>query len=315
MAATLNYRWQLPGSSIKAIETLRDKSKMRKLLEDNNFSKVNYALCNNFAELEIFIKKNNFPIIVKPVDGGGSQDVYLVNNFTQAQRIMEIFRKDNLKLLAEEFIEGAEYSVESFSFEGKHYIIAVTEKQTNAEFVEVSHMVPALLSSITQEQIKQLITKFLDIVGITNGPCHTEIKVNDYGIKIIESHNRLGGGNIRKLIKKVFNIDLIKLSAQWACRLISSEINLTKPKGYAIIKFITVQSGQIKNLYLPDEFYLKADPAVIEYKIDYGRGSIIPQRLKGNFKRGGYIIVHEDTAKQVTCKINTLMDQVIIEYI
>lgn len=47
--------------------------------------------------------------------------------------------------------------------------------------------------------------------------------------------------------------------------------------------------------------------------MDYGTSSIIPD-VKSNSRRGRYIIVHEDTAKQVISKMDALMDQVIIEY-
>jgi len=56
------------------------------------------------------------------------------------------------KAVIEEFIDGVEVSVESISWQGKHYVLAITDKITTKEpyFVELEHHQPSLIEDDLQ---------------------------------------------------------------------------------------------------------------------------------------------------------------------
>ncbi|EMF0614988.1 ATP-grasp domain-containing protein, partial [Enterococcus faecium] len=102
-------------------------------------------------------------------------------------------------VLIEEFLVGGmEYSIESLSYKGRHYIIQVTQKDTSGppHCNELGHHQPADLSDDMRRKVEIVVSDTLAVVGIENGPCHTEIKIIDDDIYLIEINGRPGGDHI-----------------------------------------------------------------------------------------------------------------------
>lgn len=141
-----------------------------------------------------------FPVICKPRDNSGSRGVKLCYDFQELQEcIDEALQYSRLEtVLVEEFIEGREFSIESLHYDGKSEIIQFTEKKTT-KFpynVELGHKQPADLTDNECEQICDIISKIAICMHFENCPSHTELKVNDRGIFVIETSPRLGGDYI-----------------------------------------------------------------------------------------------------------------------
>ena len=75
--------------------------------------------------------------------------------------------------------------------------MAITKKYTTGApyFIETGHIQPAYdLSSETEQELKKLVPRILDALGIQYGASHTEVKIDKTGkIKIIETGARMGG--------------------------------------------------------------------------------------------------------------------------
>lgn len=96
-------------------------------------------------------------------------------------------------ILIEEYLDGGkEYSVEGLSFEGKHQIIQITEKISSGppHCVELGHSQPAALSPELWTAVERAIVELLNNVGIKYGPTHTEIKIRDGRVYLIELNSR-----------------------------------------------------------------------------------------------------------------------------
>lgn len=148
------------------------------------------------------------PYVLKPVSGASKKGVNYVDD-----SVKELSIPDDLKdaiFMAETYVSGKEYSVESMSYHGQHQVIQITEKiSTGApHFVELEHHQPASLLADIRKKICEVIPKILSSVGFTNGASHTEIKVNDSGhIYLIEINPRGGGDMISN--------DLVGLSTDY----------------------------------------------------------------------------------------------------
>lgn len=86
----------------------------------------NYKTDKLFDALE-FIKQIQYPVVIKPVDSDASRGVYkvysndeLVAHFDNAKK----FSSDGT-VLVEEFIEGQEYVVDGFAWDGKYQTLAI----------------------------------------------------------------------------------------------------------------------------------------------------------------------------------------------
>lgn len=309
VAARLNKQFGLRGSDENSIAYLNDKATMRALLRENGFSEIAYAILRERTDIPAFAARAGFPLIMKPVDGGGSRGIHKVNNVEEAETAFDSLRADGFIVLAEEYIDGQEYSVESFSFNGAHTVVAITQKMVNERFVEIGHVVPAMLDDERADAVKRFVVEFLTIVGVTNGPCHTEMKISPKGMKIIESHNRIGGGNISKLVQLVYGVDLIKLAGQWACGMIEPAISSRPAQGAAAIHFLVFPPGKIAGI---DGLRQIADNAsTVEYNCLYGRGDIVPAMVD-NSGRSGYVLVHEASAEEAIEKAKCLARGVVV---
>ena len=151
----------------------------------------------------------NFPLIVKPTDRSGSRGVAKVYTTAELHKATTSALQESIekRAVVEEFVEGDEISVESISWQGQHYILAITDKVTTGEphFVELQHHQPSVLPQALQEKVKSETLKALDALNIQSGASHAEFKVTKEGrVVAIEIGARMGGDFIGS--------DLVRLS-------------------------------------------------------------------------------------------------------
>ncbi len=149
------------------------------------------------------------PIIVKPTDRSGSRSITKLENYEGLEQAILRATTDSFesKAIAEEYIQGNEYSFECISYEGEHHFLAITKKYTTGapHFIETGHIEPSDLDEETVERVKSVIFKALDALEIRYGASHSEFKVDSDGnINIIEIGSRMGGDCIGS--------DLVQLS-------------------------------------------------------------------------------------------------------
>lgn len=196
MMARVAKELHLPFFSQETAEWSTDKFQMKQRFIEGGVPCARGRLIHNAEEA----KELYFPIICKPRDNSGSRGVKLCRDLSELDTcIKEAFEVSKLDtVLVEEFIEGREFSIESLHFEGKSEVIQFTEKKTT-EFpynVELGHKQPANLTEDQRNQIRDIIVKIAHCMHFENCPSHTELKVNDRGIFVIETSPRLGGDYI-----------------------------------------------------------------------------------------------------------------------
>lgn len=203
----------LVSNSYNTAVTATNKALMRKAFEAHNCNSPKFVISNNTEEE---IGDFKFPLIVKPVDRSGSRGVTKVEKSSDVTKAIQnaISHSFSKEAIIEEFIEGTEVSVESISWEGKHYIIAITDKVTTGSphFVELAHHQPSNLSVGIQQKIKMETLKVLDAVYIQNGASHAEFKITDKGeVYVIEVGARMGGDFIGShLVQLSTGYDFVK---------------------------------------------------------------------------------------------------------
>lgn len=208
--ATINYvasNMGLISNPYQYSDITTNKYLMRQCFAENEIPSPRFALVK--PERPYSIKGFEFPLIVKPTDRSGSKGVEKVFDPIQLdialKRAQDVsFRKE---AIIEEFVTGCEISVESISFEGKHYILQITDKVTTGSpyFVELEHHQPSSLPEEAQNKVKKIVLRALDSLKIKCGASHSELKITENGdIKVIEIGARMGGDFIGS--------DLVQLS-------------------------------------------------------------------------------------------------------
>lgn len=204
----------LISNSIESSILSTSKNKMRQAFEEQEILSPRFQEIRSYNDLKLDNLK--FPLIVKPVDRSGSLGVSKVEEESELEEaISKAIDFSFQKLcIVEEFIEGAEVSVESISWNGKHKVLCITDKVTTDApyFVELEHHQPSNLPIDIQTLIKETTTRILDAVKIKYGAGHTELKIrNDGNVFAIEVGGRMGGDFIGShLVQLSTGYDYIK---------------------------------------------------------------------------------------------------------
>lgn len=196
MMARVAKELKLPFYSKETAEWSTDKFQMKQRFLEGGIPCAQGRLIHTADEA----KDLYFPVICKPRDNSGSRGVKLCRDLTELdsciKEALEVSKLDTV--LVEEFIEGREFSIESLHYYGKSEVIQFTEKKTT-EFpynVELGHKQPANLTDDQRNQIRDIISKIASCMHFENCPSHTELKINNRGIFVIETSPRLGGDYI-----------------------------------------------------------------------------------------------------------------------
>ena len=214
---TVNYvasRMGLRSNPDEYSEVTTNKYKMRQCFMDNDVPSPKFALVDNDNHYQISGFK--FPLIVKPTDRSGSRGVEKVLDPVQLEEAIIRARKESFehKAIIEEFVTGREVSVESISYQGKHYILQITDKVTTGApfFVELEHHQPSSLPEDIKLRIRDIVLHALDALHIKYGASHSELKITEDGdIKVIEIGARMGGDFIgSNLVQLSTGYDFLK---------------------------------------------------------------------------------------------------------
>lgn len=196
MMARIAEKYGFPFFSVATAQWSTDKFQMKQRFMVGGVPCAKGRLVMSAAEVEDF----EYPVIVKPRDNSGSRGVKLCRTKEELEQSMtEALEYSKLdSVLVEEFIEGPEYSIEGLHYDGKGEVIQFTEKKTT-EFpynVELGHIQPADTSEENQQKIREIVSIIGKTLKFENCPSHTELKINERGIFVIETSPRLGGDYI-----------------------------------------------------------------------------------------------------------------------
>jgi biotin carboxylase len=275
---------------------------MRKHLEKIRLENVKYKLVNNLYDARSFMSGGNEKYILKPVDGNGSRGVFSVT-LDNINNYANVFKTG--VYLIEQFFVGEEYSVEAVSYQGIHQIVAITKKFIDLKtHIEVGHVVPAPITKETDAQIRLYVSSFLQVMGIRNGVTHTEIKVSNQNIQIIESHTRIAGDKIPLLVKNSYGINLWEISAEFTFLHSKSNklfklIQCIKEKQYpllatAIMYILPDQFGRITSISGLEN--VPAFPGYIYHEMKKGLGDLVHLPAHSH-DRLGYVVFSGETSE------------------
>lgn len=274
----------LISNPVDYTEVCTNKYKMRQCFMENDIPSPKFTLVdkNNNYSIRDFI----FPLIVKPTDRSGSRGVEKVLDPCQLEEAIHRAVKESFsgEAIIEEFVTGREISVESISFEGKHYVLQLTDKVTTGApyFVELEHHQPSTLPQDIQNRIRTLVPKALDALHIKYGASHSELKITeDNDIRFIEIGARMGGDFIGSdLVKLSTGYDFLKGCIQCAMGVFEEPKN--SKKAFSGVYFLSEETKEFLPIIKSYEKY----PEVV-------RADITNQHLKQiecSGERSGYII-------------------------
>jgi len=191
--------FDVPKNNFHTTLVRRHKFYMIEQLKDMVCKFNKQYLATNLEGLLAWYNAQEFKkIVLKPALSTGSDNVYICatqsticEGFNKIFQSANVYGFTNTEVVVQEFIDGTEYVVNSVSREGNHFITDCWQGNVtyNGGLLEDDYADKINPS----EELICYTKKVLDALEITNGPAHTEIRLNEKGFYLIESGARLSG--------------------------------------------------------------------------------------------------------------------------
>lgn len=140
-----------------------------------------------------------YPCVVKPTRLSGSRGVIRANGereFAAAVRRIQALGEPG-EILAEEYIEGREFALEGLVSGGVLRVLALFDKPdplVGPYFEESIYVTPSRETAAVQQAITETAQRAVTALGLTDGPVHAEMRVNERGVWMLEAAARPIGG-------------------------------------------------------------------------------------------------------------------------
>ncbi|MFG3048630.1 ATP-grasp domain-containing protein [Streptomyces sp. NPDC048241] len=322
----------LPFVGEQVARTVRDKYAMREAFASQNVPQPAYGLARTIDEAVTQAARIGFPLVLKPLidnDSGYFRRVddvaELTEHFPVVQRgawsgiapnplyawMVETY---DSALLLEEYLPGAEVSVESVVVDGQAHVVAIHDKPVPAEgpyFVDVHYATPSRVPAEVRERIVELTAASHRAVGIATGAVHTEFRIQSDGTpKILETAARLGGGPIYQSVLLSTGVDMVVAVLDVASGRTPDLTPKSAPTPAGFYLFFAEKAGRISGISGVDE--AGRNPRVHEISLyrKVGDAVDVPPRV---WQSHGHVIFSADSEDGFVETFDALVKSIRIE--
>lgn len=247
----------LLGIPYKVAKVITDKYRNRECIKNlSELKSPKYIEATCIKDIEE--SAIQYPMILKPINLGGKRGITVVKDPSSLHEAFEYakncFRKGTKPIIiVEQFLDGGmECSVESITFKGNHNIVQITQKDSSGapHCVELGHHQPAPLSKEEWNKVVRGVSEGLTAIGVTHGPCHTEIKIIDGEVYLIEFNARPGGDHIWwPMVELSTGFDIIAAVAQAATGDLQPINVNTFKHNHAGLYYVVKQTKHLKPIF------------------------------------------------------------------
>ena len=208
-AAAIAERTGLCANSVAAASAARNKHEMRQRLGDAGVPVPRFRLVSLAQDPTMVAFHSMYPCVLKPLTLSASRGVIRADDEGQFVvaflRIAKLLGRDDVDvtddgaryLLVEEFISGGEVALEGLLVDGRLETLALFDKPDPLDgpfFEETIYVTPSVLPAAVQARISAVTAQACAALGLTEGPVHAELRVNDHGPWVLEVAARSIGG-------------------------------------------------------------------------------------------------------------------------
>ncbi|MGW7086970.1 ATP-grasp domain-containing protein [Streptomyces sp. NPDC054871] len=196
--ADLAAQLGLPGPDPAAVRLLRDKSRVRNLLHEQNLSRgPALTIPAEPAAADEVLRQIGLPVVLKDSAGTSSRNVWLVRDERQLHAALReaAGRPFSGGLFAEPFFAGPVYSAETLSWAGETKLLGVLSRQMSPEpsVREEAAAFPVALPELDFALIQDWVGRVLETAGHDAGFAHVEFVLTAEGPELVEINRRIGG--------------------------------------------------------------------------------------------------------------------------
>lgn len=287
LADALNEALKLPyHNDFSKREARQDKYLMHEAIKRENLRSLNQIKVDNLDELLKWVKTNGYPVVLKPVQSAGTDNVHfcyeethIIAAFEKIMASKNVHGNQNQSVVAQEMLIGDEYMVNTVS-RGDDIcisdIIAVKKKVVdNAPLYDYSFLLSPKDPKFSA--IFQYVSQVLKATGFTYGAAHTEVIWTKNGPTLVEINPRLTGAYDMATTTEATGRNHVSVLVKSLIRegYVARQSKKTKehPKHTLTSFFIAEEGGEVIND--PDFSTITSNSLVYSVKFPYAKGSTI----------------------------------------
>ncbi|WP_373500347.1 ATP-grasp domain-containing protein [Desulfococcus sp.] len=232
LAAGIAAARGLPYPSVEAVGRCRDKYLSKKIWRQEGVRCPRAARVSSPDEAEAFSREAKGPIVLKPATGSGSELVFVCAGpdesraaFTgietglvsrRGNRLYPAGASDAPGIIAEEYVEGEEYSCDVIIEKSGIGIIRLTRKirsprdpfGTTRGYVLIDALPPAVRMADLGRQLRDAAWA----LGVTSGICMADLILRGGDLFFLEMTPRPGGDCLPSLLREAAGIDILMMT-------------------------------------------------------------------------------------------------------
>lgn len=192
----------LPGINYKSASIIKNKAAVRRILFEAKADDTGYSYeIASLNDAKRILSEITFPRMVKPCDGSGSRGASRVDRVEEFIDACRYAMDGSIthRAVAEPFVDGKEYGVESFVENGEIHVLAIMQKAMTEPpyYAELGHAIPSGLSEEMERKVKKCVHNAIVALGVNHGSVNMDILINSDGkVHIVDIGARMGGNLI-----------------------------------------------------------------------------------------------------------------------
>ena len=164
-----------------------------------------------------------FPVIVKPVDNGGSFGISVCNTREELDKAVEYARENSLSgnMICEKFLKGEYFQFEIWRQNGKSYFPYTKERLFYAAVGDFpqqpfADIYPSTSDDLIMRELYAPMSEIFDSLGVDNGSCMFQGLIWNGYPYIMDTAFRLSGGMDFRVVEKDKGVDLVASHMEYA---------------------------------------------------------------------------------------------------
>lgn len=202
LADVLSELLGLPTNGSALAAARRDKYLMIEALRKAGVRCADQVKSDDIDLVVAWAERRGYPVVVKPLAASGAQGVQICANAGEARRAAAeilgtttMYDQLNTEVLAQSYLDGVEYVVDSVSGEGGRYTCGVWRYDKRR--VGTRNIYHSMTLLPADDELVPVLTAYvddaLDALGIAFGPTHAEVMMTSAGPTLVEVGARLMG--------------------------------------------------------------------------------------------------------------------------
>ena len=296
--ALVRERLGIHGMPSATAQRFRDKSMMKETLREARIPVAKHALVAAQQDAFRFVEAVGFPIVVKPPAGAGARSTFRIASAAELHTLLSEFPPTiHNPLLAEEFIRGTEYSLETISIDGNAVWHSITRyAPTPLEvvlnpWIQWTVLLPREVDDVQFSDIRDVGTRALAALGMFTGVSHCEwFRRDDGTLAISEIAARPPGAQITTMMSRANDFDFVR---EWMRLMILGTFSIPHRRYAVGTAFLRGQgNGRVRSVEGLDRIQREFGALICDARLP-SQG----QEATGSYEGEGYILLrHPDTA-------------------